>query len=382
MEGMLLPPLAAPDALLADEERTRTARHLALAGFGEEAQRRLASARVTVIGAGGLGSPVILALAAAGVGTITVIDDDAVELSNLQRQIIHRRADVGRPKVDSAIRVARDLAVQTTVRPVAERLTAANAAALLGDAQLVIDGSDTFATRVDVAAACEALGIPLVWGVIQEFHAQLTVFWSAPPAPREPVVLADLYPPGSVGEPPSCAQVGVLGSLCLQIGGMLATEAIKLLAGLGEPLLGRVLVVDALRATTREIPLRPSTATAPLPEELPVPHVDAEGLARLRADGAVLVDVREPEETATGVIPGSVLIPLDVLLAGAQEPPGPRIVLVCQAGARALRAARALQDRSVAAVVLTGGIGAWDGPLVAPALARPTRIGPAPAEEI
>ena len=253
---MPFPPLVEPVAALSADERARTARHTRLAGLGEVGQRRLAAARVAVVGAGGLGSPVVLALAAAGVGELIVIDDDIVESSNLQRQIMHRLSDVGAAKVDSAVRAARDLSPETVVRSVRERLDAGNAARLLSEAHLVIDGTDTFDTREAVASACEALGVPLVWGSVQGFDAQVTVFWSAPPAGAGPVRLSDLYPHGSVGEVPTCADVGVLGALCLQVGGLLATQAIVLIAGIGEPLLGRVLVIDGLRARQFEVPLR------------------------------------------------------------------------------------------------------------------------------
>ncbi len=163
---MPLPPLVAPVAALPADERERTQRHAVLRGFGEESQRRLAAAHVAIVGAGGLGSPAVLALAAAGVGILTVIDDDAVDLPNLQRQVLHRLADVGAPKVDSAVRAAAELSPHTVVRAVRERLDAGNADALLSGADLVIDGSDTFATRAVVAAACERLGVPLVWGVV------------------------------------------------------------------------------------------------------------------------------------------------------------------------------------------------------------------------
>ncbi|MET0812356.1 MAG: ThiF family adenylyltransferase [Microbacterium sp.] len=356
---MPLPPLVEPVDALSDDERTRTARHRVLAGFGDEAQRRLAAAHVAVVGAGGLGSPVILALAAAGIGTITVIDDDDVELSNLQRQVLHRVEDLGAAKVDSAVRVARELSPRTVVRPLRERLTADSAAALLAGAHLVIDGSDTFETREAVASACEVLGVPLVWGVVQEFHAQATVFWSDPPAGVEPVRLSDLHPPETAGDVPTCAAVGVLGSLCLQMGGILATEAIKLVTGVGEPLLGRVLLVDALRGTTATVELHPARTAASAPPR--IPQVDSDAARAAQRGGATFLDVREPVETAAGVIAGSVEIPLADLLAdplGAGEGP---FVVVCRVGARAQRAALALQAVGIEASVLAGGIEAWDG---------------------
>ncbi|WP_309103405.1 HesA/MoeB/ThiF family protein [Microbacterium sp.] len=252
-------PLVAPAPALEPAELVRTARHAVLAGIGEQGQRRLSAARVTVIGAGGLGSPVLLALAAAGVGTITVIDDDVVELTNLQRQLAHRVDDIGTPKTASAARAITALAPHATVREVGERLDAGNAERLLAGADVVVDTSDSFQTRRHAASATEALGLPLVWGAVQEWHAQATVFW-ARPIVGEPVVLADLFPVGTEGEPPSCAQVGVLGALCVQVGGVLASEVVKLITGAGEPLLGRLAMIDALTARQHEIAIRPASA--------------------------------------------------------------------------------------------------------------------------
>lgn len=355
---MGFPPLVEPVAALSDAERARTARHAALVGFGELAQRQLAAARIAIVGAGGLGSPAVLALAAAGVGELVVIDDDTVELSNLHRQVMHRVRDVGAPKVDSAVRVAADLAPETVVHTVRERITAQNAAAILDRADVVIDGTDTFESRSAVAAACERSGAPLVWGTVQEFNAQITVFWSSPPT-GSPVVLADLYPPETVGEVPTCADAGVLGALCMQVGGILAVEAIKLVTGIGEPLFGRVLLIDALGARTREVPLRAAETTAPAAPARQIALVHPRDLAQHRAAGAHVLDVREPHETATGTIDGAVLIPLDTLLHNPDTAgPGPFIV-VCQAGARARRAAAALQNAGAAASVLDGGMNAY-----------------------
>lgn len=365
---MPIPPLVEPVEALDDDERARTARHAALAGFGDVAQRRLAAAHVAVVGAGGLGSPTVLALAAAGVGTLTVIDDDGVEASNLHRQVMHRVADVGRPKVDSAVRIAADLSPRTVVHPVAERLTLENARRLLAGAHVVVDGTDTFETRDAVAAACEDLGVPLVWGVVQEYHAQATVFWSAPPAGIAPVRLSDLYPPETVGDVPSCELVGVLGPLCLQVGALLATETVKLITGVGEPLLGRVIVIDALRGRTDEVPLRPAIG---LPAVTPdpvggsreasdtIPHIDLDEALRAQAAGASLLDVREPHETAAGVLAGVTEVPLAKLLADPSlAGPGP-VVVVCKVGVRADRAARALRAAGIEASVLAGGMDAW-----------------------
>jgi len=381
---MSLPPLVEPVPVLSAAEQARTARHAVLTGLGELGQRRLAGAHVAVLGAGGLGSPVLLALAAAGIGTLTVIDDDSVDAGNLQRQIIHRQSDIGAPKTASVVRAAGDLSPETVVREVRERLTADNADRLLAGADLVIDGADTFATRVQVAAACERRGIPLVWGVVQEFHAQVTVFWSAPPAGTAPVRLRDLYPEETVGELPTCAAVGVLGPLCLQVGGMLATEAIKLIAGIGDPLLGRVAVVDSLAGTQREVPLRAVASTprerprateaadmteAPdAPENAEVPEITevreitqltAEEMLAAQEAGATLLDVREPWETATGVVAGSELIPLAQFLADPGQVGSEPVVVICAHGVRAQRAAEALRDRGVTASVLAGGLAAW-----------------------
>jgi len=272
-----LPALVEPAAALSDAERARTARHAALAGLGPSGQRRLAAARVGVVGAGGLGSSALLALAAAGVGTIVLIDDDVVSVSDLHRQIIHGVPDVGRPKVASAIESMHAVAPEAVVIPHELRLDAANAAELLDGCDVVLDGSDTMATRTAVAAACERLGVPLVWATVQEWHAQLTVFWSAPPAGAEPIRLGDLYDPATVGEPPACSAVGVLGALTIQVGALMATEAVKLITGAGTTLLGRVLLVDGLDARHREVDLHPAGRPAngdaangsPEPDEAP-----------------------------------------------------------------------------------------------------------------
>ena len=380
-----LPPLVEPVDALSRAERARTARHTSLAALGELGQRRLAAAHVAVVGAGGLGSPVVLALAAAGVGTLSVIDDDVIEASNLQRQVLHRMSDLGDFKAASAPRAAADLAPETRVIPVTRRITPGNAIDLLRAADLVIDGTDTFDTRETVAAACEELGVPLVWGSVQAFDAQVTVFWSHPPEGAPAVRLADLYPPGSAGEVPTCAQVGVLGALCLQIGSLMATEAIKLITGIGEPLLGRVLVIDALRARQTEVALRgssvsartdaaaPARAVEPAPSagaraDEPIAYVSARDVADRLAAGQHLavIDVREEAELAAGAVPGAVHVPLArvladpaaVFLSGTNHGSQP-VIVVCQVGVRARTAAQALIASGIDAVVLAGGVDAW-----------------------
>jgi adenylyltransferase/sulfurtransferase len=215
--------------------------------------------------------------------------------------------------------------------------------------------------------------VPLVWGVVQEFHAQVTVFWSRPPAGREPVVLADLHPPDQAGEAPSCAAVGVLGALTMQVGSLLAAEAVKLITGVGEPLLGRVLLIDALQGRTTDVPLHSASAAAspaaptpagPAPAPAapePIPHVTAAEMLAAQADeAATLLDVREPWETDAGIVRDSVLIPLGTFLAdpSALEADGP-VVVICAHGIRALQAAETLRARGVDARVLAGGLAAW-----------------------
>jgi adenylyltransferase/sulfurtransferase len=349
---MPLPPLVEPADALSPREQLRTARHQRLAGLGAEGQRRIAAATVGVVGAGGLGAPVVLALAAAGIGEIVIFDDDDVELSNLQRQVIHRLQDVGRPKTDSVVRVAADMS-ETRVRVVSTRLTHQNAAELIAGVDLVLDGTDSFESREIVAAACEKLALPLVWGTVQEFAGLVTVFWSAPPEGADAVRLHDLYPAGS--EAPACSAVGVFGPLCIQAGSMMASEALKLIMGLGKPLLGRIAMIDALAGTVREAPLRAARVTASARPSAPaVDEVDEPGA------GAVVIDVREADEVATGMIAGALHLPLGELLASLEELAealrDDEVVLVCQVGARARRAAQALAGKGVSAVVLRGGM--------------------------
>jgi len=198
--------------------------------------------------------------------------------------------------------------------------------------------------------------VPLVWGTVQEFAGLVTVFWSAPPAPADAVRLHDLYPPGS--EAPACSAVGVFGPLCIQAGSMMASEALKLITGIGRPLLGRIAMIDALAGTVREAPLRASRATASAPPSGAVVEVDDP------ADGAVVIDVREAEEVARGMLPGARHVPLATLLGSldstAAELAGSEVVMVCQAGARARRAAQALRGRGVDAMVLRGGMDGYE----------------------
>jgi sulfur-carrier protein adenylyltransferase/sulfurtransferase len=249
---MAIPPLVAPAAELTTEERARYARHILLPQIGLEGQRRLKNARVLVVGAGGLGSPALMYLAAAGVGTIGVVDDDVVDASNLQRQVVHGVDDVGRPKTESAAEtVARINPLVTVVRHDL-RLDSSNALELLADYDVVLDGADNFPTRYLVNDACVLLGLPHVWGSIYRFDGQVSV-WFAGYGPCYRCVFPDPPPPDAV---PSCATGGVLGVLCAAVGSVQVSEAIKLVVGQGDPLVGRLLVHDSLRQTWDSLTVR------------------------------------------------------------------------------------------------------------------------------
>ena len=242
-------PLVAPRTALDPAQLARYSRHLTLPGVGEEGQRRIAAARVLVIGAGGLGSPISSYLIAAGVGTLAIMDDDTVELSNLQRQIMHRQSDVGARKVDSVPRLAAQLNDQVQVVPLGQRLTPDNALELFAGYDLVIDGSDNFATRYLSNDAAELTGTPLVWGTLFQFSGQVSVF-----DPRTGPMLRDLFPEiPDADSVPSCAEGGVFGALCGVVGSIMAVEALKLITGTGETLSGKLWLYDALSAGVRTL---------------------------------------------------------------------------------------------------------------------------------
>lgn len=258
---MKLNPLVEPGPELDASDRERFARHLPIPELGEEAQRRLRAARVCVVGAGGLGSPALLYLAAAGVGTLGIVDSDSVELVNLQRQVLHGTGGIGVPKVDSAAARLNDLDPSIRVVPHVVRLTAGNAAEVLGGYDLVLDAVDNFPTRYVISDTCAGLGIPVVWAAVRVTRAQLSVFWSRPRTPEglvPGITLRDLHP-----EPPdpatwvTAAQVGVLGAMCGQVGSIMANEAVKLITGAGETLFGRLLYLDTMTARTAEVPITP-----------------------------------------------------------------------------------------------------------------------------
>lgn len=367
-----LPPLVEPGPPLTRAETHRYARHLLVPAIGEDGQRRLRNAHVAVMGAGGLGSPALLYLAAAGVGRLTIIDDDVVDVTNLHRQVIHPDAAVGTPKVDSAAAAVRALNPTVEVVTRGVRLVPGNAAELFAGADLVLDGTDNFETRYAVNDACAELSLPYVWASVYRTQAQVSVFWAAPPAGFVGTDLRDLFPhPPAPGTVPSCGDAGVLGALTGQVGSMMAAEAVKLICGVGEPLLGRVAFVDLLAATVQHIPLVPGDRTAAPPAPSPAEETTVtetlsptELAAELAGDAPpVVLDVREPAEVAIAAIDGSVRVPLAEVLADPTATgidPDADVVVHCKVQPRAEAAARALEAAGYARVrVLEGGILAW-----------------------
>ena len=263
---MQLPPLVQPSFELSKEEISRYSRHLLIPDVGLDGQQRLKSSKVLVIGAGGLGSPALLYLAAAGVGTLGIIDFDVVDESNLQRQVIHGQSDVGRLKAESARDSIAEINRFVNVVIHNERLEASNAIEIISAYDLVVDGTDNFATRYLVNDACVLAGKPYVWGSIFRFEGQASVFWEHAPAGAG-LNYRDLYPaPPPVEMAPSCAEGGVLGILCASIGSIMATEAVKLITGIGDSLLGRLVVYDALDMNYRFIKLRRAPDRKPITE--------------------------------------------------------------------------------------------------------------------
>ncbi|RVW05812.1 adenylyltransferase/sulfurtransferase MoeZ [Rhodococcus xishaensis] len=378
-----LPPLVEPAAELSREEVARYSRHLIIPDIGTTGQKRLKNARVLVIGAGGLGSPTLMYLAAAGVGTIGIVDLDVVDESNLQRQVIHGTADVGRSKVLSARESIREINPHVDVRAHEFRLDASNAVGLFEQYDLILDGADNFATRYLVNDAAVLAHRPYVWGSIYRFQGQVSVFWEDPPEGYgvTGTTLRDLYPeappPGTV---PSCAEGGVLGVLCAAVGSIMATEAIKLITGIGESLLGRLIIHDALTMNYRTVTLSRDPGRVPVTELVDYeefcgvePAAEAEGgwaispleLRELIDSGAdiAIVDVREPVEWDIVHLPGATLIPKDRILSGealAELPKDKRIVLHCKTGIRSAEALVAVRRAGFAdAVHLQGGVLAW-----------------------
>ncbi|MCD5315489.1 molybdopterin-synthase adenylyltransferase MoeB [Kineosporia babensis] len=380
-------PLVEPGSELTSDELTRYSRQVLLPGMGSDGQRRLKNARVLVIGAGGLGSPVLTYLAAAGVGSISVIDDDVVELSNLHRQVLHAGAAAGTPKVESARAALAKLNPLVLVETSNTRINRENALQLIDGHDLVLDGTDNFATRYLVGDACAVAGVPLVWGSVFRFDGQVSVFWSKPPEGHQPVTYRDLHPtPPPPGSVPSCAEGGVLGVTCAAIGSVMATEAIKLIAGVGDPLLGRIMLFDAAGMNWQTIRVRPAPDSAPVtqllddyeafcavaPTTSPVEDLTVGELAqRLERrergeDDFVLVDVREPEERRIALIPGAVGLPLSVLRTGdvgallAEVADGRPLVLHCKSGVRSAQALELARSAGVSDIVhVRGGVLSW-----------------------
>ncbi|WP_410568991.1 adenylyltransferase/sulfurtransferase MoeZ [Amycolatopsis sp. cmx-4-61] len=377
-----LPPLVEPAAELTKEEVARYSRHLIIPDVGVNGQKRLKNAKVLVIGAGGLGSPALLYLAAAGVGTLGIVDFDVVDESNLQRQVIHGQSDVGKLKAASAQESIAEINPLVKVHLHTDRLDSSNALEIFGQYDLIVDGTDNFATRYLVNDAAVLLGKPYVWGSIFRFEGQVSVFWEDAPNGKG-LNYRDLYPePPPPGMVPSCAEGGVLGVLCASIGSIMVTEAIKLITGIGEPLLGRLISYDALEMKYREVKIRKDPDTPKITE-----LIDYEAFCGVVSDEAAsaasgstitpaelkakfdsgenfaLIDVREPHEYEIVNIKGATLIPKDRILSGealAELPQDKPIVLHCKSGARSAEALAALHAAGFKdATHLGGGVLAW-----------------------
>ena len=374
------PPVPNDLPALNAEERRRYARHIMLPEIGTEGQRKLKAARVLCLGAGGLGSPAALYLAAAGVGTIGIVDDDQVALSNLHRQLLHGSKDIGRPKTDSARDRLTDVNPHLESRLHRCRFTSANAEEILRDYDLIVDGTDNFATRYlsnDVAVFARK---PNVYGSIFRFDGQTTVFAPHLAGPCYRCLFPEPPPPGAV---PSCAEAGVLGVLPGIVGTMQATEALKLILGVGEPLIGRLVHLDALKMKFREFNLRRDpecpvcgdhpTITEPIDYEMfcqgapdltvAVPEIQVRELQERMESGRpfTLLDVREPFEFEMARIEGANLIPLGELPRRVGElDREAEIFVFCHSGMRSERAAEFLRSAGFAKVAsVAGGIDAW-----------------------
>ncbi len=380
-----LPPLVEPADQLTRDEVARYSRHLIIPDLGVDGQKRLKNAKVLVIGAGGLGAPTLLYLAAAGVGTIGVVDFDVVDESNLQRQIIHGVADVGRSKARSARESIAAINPLVQVRLHEFRLDSSNAVELFEQYDLIVDGTDNFATRYLVNDAAVLAAKPYVWGSIYRFEGQVSVFWEDAPGGRG-LNYRDLYPePPPAGTVPSCAEGGVLGIVCASIASVMGTEAIKLITGIGESLLGRLMIYDALDMSYRTIKIRrdPQDDFRPKITEL----IDYEQYCGVAPDDAgsvvtgstitprelrelldsgkklALIDVREPAEWDIVHIDGAQLIPQSSINSGeglAKLPQDRMPVLYCKTGVRSAEVLAAVKKAGFSdAVHLQGGIVAW-----------------------
>ncbi|MFA7324960.1 MAG: adenylyltransferase/sulfurtransferase MoeZ [Candidatus Nanopelagicales bacterium] len=385
---MSLPPLVEPNAELSVDEVRRYSRHLIIPDVGMAGQKRLKNAKVLCVGAGGLGSPSLMYLAAAGVGTLGIVEFDVVDESNLQRQIIHGQSDIGRSKAESARDTVNEINPLVQVNLHEERLDSSNVMELFSQYDLIVDGTDNFATRYLVNDACVLLGKPYVWGSIYRFDGQASVFW-AEHGPCYRCLYPEPPPPGMV---PSCAEGGVLGVLCASIGSIQVNEAIKVITGIGETLLGKLMIYDALEMEYRKVRIRKDPNCAVCGEHPTVTElIDYEAFcgsiseeaaeaamdstisvvdlkrmldARDRGeDDFVLIDVREPNEYEIVAIPGSILIPKGQFLDGsalALLPTDRRIVLQCKLGGRSAEALAVVKGAGFSdAVHVGGGVLAW-----------------------
>ena len=379
-----LPPLVEPAAARSVAAVKRYSRHLIIPDVGMTGQKRLKNAKVLVVGAGGLGSPALLYLAAAGVGTLGIVDFDVVDESNLQRQIIHGVSDIGKPKAESARNSIQEINPYVEVVLHEERLDSDNALDIFRPYDLIVDGTDNFATRYLVNDACVLLNKPYVWGSIYRFDGQASVFW-AEYGPCYRCLYPEPPPPGMV---PSCAEGGVLGVLCASIGSIQVNEAIKVIDGIGEPLVGRLMIYDALEMNYRTVKVRkdpecPVCGKNPTITELidyeafcgavseeaqeavQGSTITAKDLKNMmdNGDNIFVVDVREPNEYEIVSIPGATLIPKGEFLSGAaleKLPQDKRIVLHCKSGARSAEALAVVKDAGFSdAVHVGGGVLAW-----------------------
>ncbi|MFC4336108.1 adenylyltransferase/sulfurtransferase MoeZ [Salininema proteolyticum] len=381
---MSLPPLVEPTADLSVDEVQRYSRHLIIPDVRKDGQRRLKTAKVLCVGAGGLGSPALMYLAAAGVGTLGIVDFDIVDESNLQRQIIHGQSDVNRPKAESAADSIKEINPNTEVVIHNEALTNDNVMDIFAGYDLIVDGTDNFATRYMVNDAAVLLNKPYVWGSIFRFDGQASVFW-AEHGPCYRCLYPEPPPPGMV---PSCAEGGVLGVLCASIGSIQVNEAIKVITGIGEPLVGSLMVYDGLEMEYRKIKVRKDPNCAVCGPNATVTELidydDFCGAVTEEASKAVenstitaaelndwikegrnieLIDVREPAEWDIVRIPGAKLIPKGNIISGAaldQLPQDKQVVFYCKGGVRSAEALAAAKNAGLSnSVHVQGGVMAW-----------------------
>jgi molybdopterin/thiamine biosynthesis adenylyltransferase/rhodanese-related sulfurtransferase len=382
---MNIPPLVEKGPALTVDEVRRYSRHLIIPDVAMAGQQRLMNAKVLCVGAGGLGSPALMYLAAAGVGTLGIVEFDTVDESNLQRQIIHGQSDIGKSKALSAKEKIAEINPNVNVVVHEVRLDIDNVMEIFAQYDLIVDGTDNFATRYLVNDACVLLKKPYVWGSIYRFDGQASVFW-AEYGPCYRCLYPEPPPPGMV---PSCAEGGVLGVLCASIGSIQTTEAIKLITGIGEPLIGQLMIYDALEMSYRKIKVR-KDPKCPLCSEKPSQTAllpDYEAFCGVLSDAAevavkdstisvselkgkidnkenfLLIDVREPSEFEIVRIPGSVLIPKQGFLDGsalAGLPQDKPIILHCKSGVRSAECLAILKSAGFAdATHVSGGVVAW-----------------------